>query len=48
MDLNETPEMAAFRGEVRAVLAARHDDDAAGAAKEPKALKFAILVADLE
>ena len=37
MDLNETPEMAAFRGEVRAFLAARHDDYAAGAAKEPKA-----------
>ena len=37
MDLNETPEMAAFRGEVRAFLAAHRDDYAAGAAKEPKA-----------
>jgi alkylation response protein AidB-like acyl-CoA dehydrogenase len=37
MDLNETPEMAAFRGEVRGFLAAHRDDYAAGAAHDLKA-----------
>jgi alkylation response protein AidB-like acyl-CoA dehydrogenase len=37
MDLNETPEMAAFRGEVRGFLHARRGDYAAGAAKYPLA-----------
>src|ERR1700712_4674266 len=37
MDLNETPEMAAFRGEVRGFLAAHRDDYAAGAANDLKA-----------
>src|SRR5882757_1547595 len=32
MDLNETPEMAVFRGEVRGFLAAHRDDYAGGAA----------------
>src|SRR3954471_24318102 len=32
MDLNETPEMAAFRGEVRGFLAAHRGDYAGGAA----------------
>ena len=34
MDLNETPEMAAFRGEVRGFLEAHRDDYAGGAAKD--------------
>src|SRR5476649_2583867 len=37
MDLNETSEMAAFRGEVRGFLTARRGDFAGGAAKDPKA-----------
>jgi alkylation response protein AidB-like acyl-CoA dehydrogenase len=37
MDLNETPEMVAFRGEVRGFLDAQRDAFAAGAAKEPLA-----------
>ena len=36
MDLNETPEMAAFRGEVKDFLAARRDDYADGAAHDPQ------------
>jgi alkylation response protein AidB-like acyl-CoA dehydrogenase len=34
MDLNETPDMAAFRAEVRGFLAARRDDYAGGAATD--------------
>ena len=37
MDLNETPEMAAFRGEVRGFLAEHGDAYAGGAAKDPLA-----------
>jgi alkylation response protein AidB-like acyl-CoA dehydrogenase len=36
MDLNETPEMAAFRAEVKDFLAARRDDYAGGAAHDPQ------------
>jgi alkylation response protein AidB-like acyl-CoA dehydrogenase len=37
MDLNETPEMAAFRGEVKSFLAQHRNDYASGAADDPKA-----------
>ena len=37
MDLNETPEMAAFRAEVRSFLQARRGDYAQGAAHDPRA-----------
>jgi alkylation response protein AidB-like acyl-CoA dehydrogenase len=37
MDLNETPEMAAFRGEVRGFLDTHRDSYAGGAAKDPSA-----------
>jgi alkylation response protein AidB-like acyl-CoA dehydrogenase len=37
MDLNETPEMVAFRGEVRGFLGAQRDAFAVGAAKDPLA-----------
>jgi alkylation response protein AidB-like acyl-CoA dehydrogenase len=37
MDLNETPEMAAFRGEVKRFLAERGEAYAGGAASDPKA-----------
>ena len=36
MDLSETPQMATFRGEVRAFLGAHADDVAGGAARDPK------------
>ncbi|MBS0362381.1 MAG: acyl-CoA dehydrogenase family protein, partial [Proteobacteria bacterium] len=37
MDLSETAEMAAFRGEVKGFLAAHKDDYDAGAARDLKA-----------
>jgi alkylation response protein AidB-like acyl-CoA dehydrogenase len=37
MDLNETPEMAAFRGEVRGFLTQHRDDFSVGAAHDPRA-----------
>jgi alkylation response protein AidB-like acyl-CoA dehydrogenase len=45
MDLNETPEMAAFRGEVRGFLTAHRDDYAGGAAKDALAWQRALIAA---
>ena len=45
MDLTETPEMAAFRAEVRGFLAARRDDFAGGAAKDVLGWQRALIAA---
>jgi alkylation response protein AidB-like acyl-CoA dehydrogenase len=45
MDLNETSEMAAFRGEVRGFLTARRDDYAGGAAKDVLAWQRELIAA---
>ena len=45
MDLNETPEMAAFRGEVRAFLTVHRDDYAGGAAKDVLAWQRELIAA---
>ncbi len=43
MDLNETPEMTAFRGQVRDFLKARRDDYADGAARDPLAWQLLLI-----
>jgi alkylation response protein AidB-like acyl-CoA dehydrogenase len=43
MDLNETAEMAAFRGEVRGFLAAHREDYAGGAARDVRAWQRALI-----
>ena len=45
MDLTETPQMAAFRGEVRGFLTARRDDYDQGAAKDVLAWQRALIAA---
>ena len=45
MDLNETPQMAAFRGEVRGFLTAHSGDYAGGAAKDLLAWQGALIAA---